>query len=839
MQHKSKKLGETNINSGDSHSYAMALNKLQVSSNSEKTSETTINSNSSNYYEKILAQLRAPNKLSIEEVKTLIETPDNNWSNAELDEIYLEAVKNNYTALMIIPKDKLAVAGETKLKDELIFAALVQNYKEIINFLGTLLGDNPDINRLGYKTLSLIVEHYGLVLENVDTSIFSTQQRHELYLKAVTNNPNAIKFIPENERANWYNQELKRNWRILNVLPEELLKNKIQAHESDIQEAIAQCKEAIKKDWNEINHVPEILLELDDELLNIVTEASRQSVIQTNGVMNKVPEKIRNDALYLLAVQTNVDMLWAVPAEKRTYNILLAAVLQNPHLLKDIKSPDMRSSLTRDEYVALCKAGIAKDKETLNLVHEDIEKEMHTYLDFLTNLLKEISTNYHYLTDPIAKNQLIEYLDEHEALLNNKKISALYNVLTNNSIEKLRNIAPIIESFDKSMQDITELDNFINNGSRLPPNEKSVLFELLAARGFKLKQLDHDEYYDFYATQADLKEYFKNDTAMLAHIEKIDPMITDKDPEVFLILTMLLPFTKGFGKLQHIHGLLTCAQVATRKNQLDDDHRYTFNPTVLSEMELPRYLQLLKTKGADAEVRERFCLTGAHWRVGDIGIESGKVNALIVDSIGLDKEDRYNTARILRRIAKVFPSSQLFLDKVKRQHAPVACHIFALDDLMHLFSVENFLREKNLFSYLSAQENHAEVIPATFPTDNPITILPAHLPLSMMRTKQSRALKTEIIPKRTQEEQQLIINKKGQTAAESVDPSFKMAPSSASEMNQRLDEKLYRMACHNLVYLTSNSLRTIANTMEQHTVSAFEARCLNKDEVNFYTPQKS
>ena len=112
-----------------------------------------------------------------------------------------------------------------------------------------------------------------------------------------------------------------------------------------------------------------------------------------------------------------------------------------------------------------------------------------------------------------------------------------------------------------------------------------------------------------------------------------------------------------------------------------------------------------------------------------------------------------------------------------------------------------------------------------------IQIIPVELPLSLMRTMQSTKLKEQVIPSR-EREKDLIINKKNQTALDSVSAFFRPNnDGSTKEINTRLNEKLNRIAHYNLAYLMSTPLEDIAQAMQKHTFSGFEARILEENKA--------
>ena len=279
-----------------------------------------------------------------------------------------------------------------------------------------------------------------------------------------------------------------------------------------------------------------------------------------------------------------------------------------------------------------------------------------------------------------SKDVVISILEKNSKLTENKESFEIYKMSNNFSQEKLKYFSNIIYLFSELLKGLTTtgLNKFTKSMSLLTADEKESLFEFMAVK----YRLDN--------SMKQIENYFKDDNAALYNLNK---MIKDKNPKIFLITRMIRPFIYGFGFIGYNDGLLTCAQVAARKNQPGRDSAYTFNPTEIYPGELKKYLEILKNHSSNLEVRERFMITGAHWLTCDVQIKNDKINILVIESFGKDKQ-HHTTHEILAIISEVFPNTPLFFTRVQRQGTEVGCAVFSLDDAIHLFTVENYLQEK-------------------------------------------------------------------------------------------------------------------------------------------------
>lgn len=294
-------------------------------------------------------------------------------------------------------------------------------------------------------------------------------------------------------------------------------------------------------------------------------------------------------------------------------------------------------------------------------------------------------------------------------------------------------------------------------------------------------------------------------------------------------------FTNGFGQITYEGALLACAQTQEQK-------RYLFDPTVLKgdddgkgNAEFHEYLQEIKSLGAP--FNNKFLIAESHWLSGEINIDKdGTVSIVLLDSLG--KDSPAFPKHIIQSIAEIFPGAKIYYSEEKRQHASSGCSVVALEDTFHLFTLSKYLDPKyndgGIFAYLAAPENQKNVINDV--TDNlgkPIEIIACQLPLTLDRVKQKKyGLFNEIIPSRDKKEQDLIINKKGETALQSAQRYFR------PDINMRLSDKLGNLAVKNGEYVLKNQSKwsEVKDRMAQFTLDGFKKRIYDNKNTAQYKP---
>lgn len=287
------------------------------------------------------------------------------------------------------------------------------------------------------------------------------------------------------------------------------------------------------------------------------------------------------------------------------------------------------------------------------------------------------------------------------------------------------------------------------------------------------------------------------------------------------------------GKIKFQGSLLTCAVVAAKK-----EASYEFNPVVLDRInQFKHYLTALKD--ATPPHRERFIIADAHWICGDIQItQDGQVSVLLIDSLGQQELNSFETGTAIKILKAVFPSADIYFPHKEKQGPGLGCSVFALDDIRHLYTVENYLDPKyhngGLHDYLKdstkAIEEKGHIKKSESAKNHPIHL--CDLPLPLMRTMQSRKLLSEVIPGRSEAEQALPVNKKGELMTQSARRFFAEAKNTTGNtvpMNMRLSYKLKEMSKSNFAFLrTVPDEKSIKEATAPFTLKGFQERMANK-----------
>lgn len=301
--------------------------------------------------------------------------------------------------------------------------------------------------------------------------------------------------------------------------------------------------------------------------------------------------------------------------------------------------------------------------------------------------------------------------------------------------------------------------------------------------------------------------------------EIIKDILAIKDEQALLDITGIMSeFTYGFGNLGYNGALAYCAAMSARKS-------YQFMPTVLEVDQVEEYFKTLKN-GA-RPIRERFVIAGIHWVTGDIKIdENGNASMLIIDSLG-SKDFLYEAPRTaFSKFASLFPDQKIYFSTEKRQHARLACGAFSLDDLLHLYTVEHYLKE-DLFDYLAKQKD-PETMPFSFNIFQNIDLILCHLPPSINRTMQSNVLFT-LLKERRQEK--AIVDKKNQTALQAAEEDFQIKPGKDVKKNLRLHDKLKKMAKQLFSYLLKTKPDDINSRIQSLRLDGFKKRMAERVEA--------
>lgn len=456
---------------------------------------------------------------------------------------------------------------------------------------------------------------------------------------------------------------------------------------------------------------------------------------------------------------------------------------------------------------------------------------IHTFLELncqrvdIYNILNLASAiGWQPMLDMLAKTS--QQQDEKRA----NEAAQMLEIMNLISTNELRQNIPLkLEAFDDALSlALYEPDQYQTFISSLNEIESSILFEIVAAQTKATEK------------QRRLKKIYPDQQEL---IKMFDELIHRQNLTVFPKLQLIERSLDGAHAISYLDALLTCAQTAHRKV------KYDFNPTVIHCFSaFPEYInaiQLMMKKQSLSTIRERFILTGTHWISGEIMIEeNGTVKALVIDPVSLEKNSVacYETPKVLSLLRKQFPDIQLYYPSEKRQRDYESCCIFALDDVIHLYTIEQYLPTKNLYDYFDQQ--HATAI-AVHPENNDakdnakiqtetVTVIPVKLPLSLMRTTQSTILSQpkikgdnispSIIGSRPASEQNEPVNKKGQTALMCAQGIFKKNPKTKLTENTRLEKKYEKMIKGNFMFVATHSFEEICQRMHRHTVDALIAR---------------
>ena len=290
---------------------------------------------------------------------------------------------------------------------------------------------------------------------------------------------------------------------------------------------------------------------------------------------------------------------------------------------------------------------------------------------------------------------------------------------------------------------------------------------------------------------------------------------------------LMQQFTSGFGKTHYDGILLSCAQIADRKS-------YEFNPTVIyGEGEFRQYLTEIAK--LPYPLRERFYIKDSHCLSGDIWRdEKGKVSVLLIDSFGINSSHRDDYSEILHQ---QFPGATIYVSNENKQRSDYGCSIFALDDLVHLYTIEKYLPDEYkhgpapLHAYLAHSANELNITRTSYAN---VTEHACAMPLRMLLNMQTRKLTTDIIPNREEKEKNSPVNKKAESPEKAANKYFEGDES--HKQNKRLEHKLARFAECNVKFMAKGNFQSKMHLFSlDNKKEEFESRVkkhlLDKDEV--------
>lgn len=278
----------------------------------------------------------------------------------------------------------------------------------------------------------------------------------------------------------------------------------------------------------------------------------------------------------------------------------------------------------------------------------------------------------------------------------------------------------------------------------------------------------------------------------------------------------------GFGNVTKLGGLLTCAQLASRKS-------YPIDATLLEENEFKDYFQLFQQYTAKSKT-EHFAIVGAHWLSGVIEkLSNGQVRMLVIDVLGSKDTHQYSKP-VIDVFFQVFPQGKIFHNNEKLQRSQLGCSIFSLEHLRH-FPKIGFYLHMPLLQYFSEQK--------TLEVDENKRVKFCHLPLSLLRVMEDNALHKEIIPGRDPQERESKIIKKGKTAAQCVEQDFIFDPAASSLRNKRIGLIKDKFFTHNQQFLSSRSEEEIKQLMQNFTLDGFRQRIASYSEQKLMTLERT
>lgn len=219
-------------------------------------------------------------------------------------------------------------------------------------------------------------------------------------------------------------------------------------------------------------------------------------------------------------------------------------------------------------------------------------------------------------------------------------------------------------------------------------------------------------------------------------------------------------FSGEFGKIDYKGGLLALAAIHATKTEKP----YKFDPVIFNQAEKPyefldflNFINVNKSSLKNTEIK--FALSNNHWIAGSILIDShGDVKVQIIDSLGVLRYQGDNNINpflldAIKNVHQIFGSTVVTnIVADVRQVAYKGCSVYAIDDIQHLFSINDYLPDnQNIYEYL---ENRSEKYTGylnpekgnTIQKENPGNFIPVNvskLPLYLMRTKQSAQISSD------------------------------------------------------------------------------------------------
>lgn len=277
-------------------------------------------------------------------------------------------------------------------------------------------------------------------------------------------------------------------------------------------------------------------------------------------------------------------------------------------------------------------------------------------------------------------------------------------------------------------------------------------------------------------------------------------------------------------------------------------NRYPFRVTIIEEQNLDECFKVLAEQLPDVLkghthldeillIRTKDIMS--HWYSAKIEINEKEVKALLMDSLGSLELDQCKYQNdFIQVLWSRFKdhNHRIYLDEESRQNDPYTCSAFALEDAINMHKIAQYLPKEaqgNIFKYCDAHQIRTQALGRNR------QLIYTQLPLKMMQGMQSRRLKSNVILSRGQQEQQLAINKLGQTALESYENAFvpkevndgtivQFSEKHSGVFNYRMANKLIKMLKRSVVFLKTHSQQAIKAQQAQFDLNGLKGRLSTK-----------
>jgi hypothetical protein len=315
------------------------------------------------------------------------------------------------------------------------------------------------------------------------------------------------------------------------------------------------------------------------------------------------------------------------------------------------------------------------------------------------------------------------------------------------------------------------------------------------------------EYPEIFKPYVDkLNEDLKNQAAFLLKFRE------DTDAQA-TITYWVGQFANGFGAID-INGLkLICAEIKATKSN------YSFNPIICYDQPgLEKFLNNFKNSKLD---NARFIFKSAHTICGEIRKnQDDNYEIFLLDSLGSESGLTLALKGIISKIITIIPNRTIYVSYEKRQYLEAGCTAFAVDDVRHLYTIENYLEKKyakdGLFAYLDDNKVITTFVEHTVVgSTHKFPIFISHIPISFIRTTQSRNLFDGMFPRRSIEEKNTLVNKAKKLPEVSAKDHYVAEEKDGKPKNLRLSYKLDKMRIAVIKMIMKHDLSVIKEKMDE------------------------